>query len=220
MLRKYSDELAGRHVADTSPSIMSSSLGDFGKLPAELRDQIFLLVVQDKVHNIEPFPILPLSQTSQTIRSEVLPVFYQKGSFQYVAEVKNGVELADMAQFYEKSNVRRAAIQDRPTPSPVLFNVEIMCRDVGACKWSATATIANVGGKQSVKYPDVIRRGERGERIMKGPNNENYDGRRDKMFAEVTERLMRLHMSRSRGVSLDEIIGMGNTMHENIWWGL
>lgn len=87
-----SDTLLSALKAASMRATASSPLGDFAKLPPELRVMIFELVLPEKQFVIEsvldintigvlPLSELPLAGASQAIRFEYLPILHRKGYF-------------------------------------------------------------------------------------------------------------------------------------------
>lgn len=183
---------------------MASSLGDFGKLPVELRHEIFLLIVQERVHNIEPFPVLPLSQVSKEMRWEVLPLFHGKGQFQHMIEAGDIHDEKEASPWQKKSEAAQARIKSHGVSSPILHNVEIICRTRWICDWEMSLTIQRKKGKQIVRFP--ARTAANGK-AMKLLLNDDADA-----MSRAGWHVIRLNTDRREGVSLEDIVGMSTSM--------
>ncbi|CZT23176.1 uncharacterized protein RCC_08886 [Ramularia collo-cygni] len=188
---------------------MSTSLGDFGKLPAELRTEIFLLVVLEKVHAIEPFPILPLSQTSRDIRWEVLPLFHNKGSFQYLKVLLSFFSPLEIQWTLHKRRKERDRIVSRGVPTPIVRNVQIAWQSTFDCLEEVSMSTKTVKGVQIANIQWTwrcdIRRGQQCWKCNVDPAHQIklHDGREER-----GRRWFREYAPGSRGVSLTEIMAI------------
>lgn len=195
---------------------MATSLGDFGKLPAELRIQIYYLSLEGEIFDLKRYPVLPLSQTSRRIRSEVLPIFHTEGHFRHDETIRTACDHRALSLALRK-RVSSTTMMDQNIPDwrplPVLHNVEIFCRTSGPVVLVASLLIhQRKNAYQAAVFDGPLRcRGEPHLRILHESCDCCVGDMRDQGWAFI-----RKNTYRAQGLSLGEVYGVSRSMFEEM----